>query len=132
MRTIVYKICLGRYEIAEISEGDEKEITLKLEEPLDGNLLIGKAVFPVLSGIAKIPEERLTAGEVSPKISTSSGIKPLESFIFKRGAVLRKSPDGDYVRTLANAVDSLLIRVSALEAEIKEIRDKITSPKIKF
>lgn len=131
MRTIVYKIRLERYEIAKISEGCEDEITLQLEEPLDGNILIEKSAFPLKRGIAKIPADQLSEGEVSPKISTSSGTKRLEGFIFKRGAVIRKHPDADYVRSLAEATDSLLKKVSALEAEIEEIKNKI-SPKIHF
>lgn len=126
MRIIVYKMVLGRYEISEIREDMGDEVRIKFEESIDGKIMLGRAVFPLSSGICKIPKSKLPEGDIHPKLYTASGLIPLESFIVNGGSIIRKNPDSDYVRHVAESVDGLTARVSDIEAQLSEIQNKIT------
>lgn len=131
MKIIVYKMLLGRYEIREISDSGGDEIRIKFEESIDGKITLGELPFTLSCGVCKIPAAKLTDGEVTPKLYTGGKILPLESFIVSGGAIIRKNPDADYIRRIADAVDKLTHRVSDIEEELLEIQDKITQ-KINF
>lgn len=131
MQTIIYKSILGRYEISDVTSSTGDGIRVLFDTPLDGHLTIGATVYPIARGVCKIPSTRLSDGEVLPRLVSGGAVKNLEGFTVTRGAVIRRSPDEEYSRRLAEAVDSLAKRISAIEAEIDTVRDKI-SQKLSF
>ena len=131
MTTIFYKKILGRYEISEITELADKEIRFEFEEPIDGKLLISNAVFELSNGVCQVKKERLSEGEITPKLYTGGGMDKIEGFILSGDAVLRIPVDSDYTRRLSITVDAILMRVNALEKSLEELENK-TERKITF
>ena len=131
MTTIFYKKVLGQYEISEISELSDEEIRIEFEEPIDGKLLISNAVFELASGVCRVKKDRLSEGEIDPKLYTGRDICKIEGFILSHGAIIRKGPDLDYIRRLSITVDTLIQRVDRLEAALGELEKK-TERKITF
>jgi hypothetical protein len=131
MKTIVYKMILGRYEICEISDNGGDEIRIKFDESFDGKITLCGLPFILSCGVSRIPVSKLTDGEARPNLYTGGKILPLESFIVSKGAIIRKNPDSAYIRRVADAVDNLTQRVSHIEEKLAEIQDKITQ-KINF
>ena len=122
---------LETYEIDKIEEHTGDGIKIMLEAPIDAKLILGDSVHIVIGGVCNIQKSKLSDGDFIPKLYTSRGMTLLEGFIIKHGAVIRKNPDADYVRRLADCVDGLYTRVLSLENSLEEIQDKI-SRKISF
>ena len=131
MKTIVYKKILKQYRITEIREGTAGEICIKFEEPIEAKLLVGKSAFCVSCGIAKIPCEKLSDGEIEPKLYTGAGKEEIEGFIFLAGMPILKSPDGEYLRRLGEAYEKLLGRLNEYGEEMLKIKDRLEG-KLKF
>ena len=125
MTTVFYKKLLGRYEITKISEHGVGGIQIEFEEPIDGNVIICDETLPLLRGVCNIDAQRLEEGYIIPKIYTGGLIHTVEGFIIKRGEVIRRGPDEEYVRRLSEAANDLLLRVERLEKSIAEIQNKI-------
>ncbi|MBE6644635.1 MAG: hypothetical protein E7612_04555 [Ruminococcaceae bacterium] len=125
MTTVFYKKLLGRYEITKISEHGVGGIQIEFEEPIDGNVIICDETLPLLRGVCNIDAQRLEEGYIIPKLYTGGLIHTVEGFIIKRGEIIRRGPDEEYVRRLSEAANDLLLRVERLEKSIAEIQNKI-------
>ena len=125
MTTIFYKKILGLYEISEISEVCDGCIRIEFEEPLNAKLVISDLVLDVSCGVCSINADKLSDGEYAPKLYTGTVMQSIEGFIVKKGAVIQKNYDDDYVRRLSGTVDTLLHRIQSLEAAMNEVQDKI-------
>jgi len=131
MTILVYKSIIGRYELASISHDTGDGLTVIFEEPLDGKLIIGERVLNVKCGISKSESFILPDGDVTPRLVTSGGVKTLEGFISRRGEIIKKVPDAEYIRNIASALSALIGRVAANEAAIEKINEHINQ-KIEF
>ena len=125
MTTVFYKKLLGRYEITKVSEHGVGGIQIEFEEPIDGNVIICDETLPLLRGVCNIDAQRLEEGYIIPKLYTGGLIHTVEGFIIKRGEIIRRGPDEEYVRRLSEAANDLLLRVERLEKSIAEIQNKI-------
>ena len=125
MTTIFYKKLLGRYEITEIREHGVDGIQIEFEEPIDGNVIICEETLPLSRGICNISATKLREGYIAPRLYTGGLIDAIEGFIIKKGEVIRKGLDEEYVRRLSEAANTLLLRVESIEESITEIENKI-------
>ena len=131
MKTILYKKMFNKYRIAEIRDSQNPEITLRFEEAIEAKLFIGKSVFTVSCGIAKIPPSQISDGEICPKLYTGTGKEDIEGFIVSYGEVVRTSPDSEFAKTVGEAVIEILQRLGEHEKDISEIKGRLDQ-KLKF
>ena len=131
MKTIIYKKILNQYRITEMRENRSDEIFVKFEEPIEAKLIIGKAVFEVSCGIAKIPKINLSDGEIYPQLYTGSAKERIEGFIMHAGVPILKSPDGEYLKMLGEAYEAILKRLDEYGEDISKIKERLDQ-KLKF
>lgn len=131
MKIIVYKMRLNSYECADVKDDGGDDVRIIFDKPLSGTLTVKDKILPLVNGICKTSVRELCDGECAPTLFTSGKKYKLESFFIKDGFILRRSPDGEYVRELCENYYQLKKRVSEIEAELEKINGKITQ-KIKF
>lgn len=131
MKTIVYKKILNQYRITEIRETSGNEICIKFEEPIEAKLLVGKLAFEVSYGIAKIPQGKLSDGEIRPNLYTGCRKEEIEGFFMLAGVPLCKSQDDEYLMRLGEAYEKLLTRLDEYGEELLKIKERLDG-KLKF
>ena len=131
MITIIYKYALNRYLISEIKEACGDEILIKIDEPINASLMIGKKAFHIERGTAKIKCRDLSDGKISPRFYRGKRLVSLEGFILNNGSVIRDSIGDELSRELASELYSLSKTVKELSDRITELEDKV-SGKITF
>ena len=98
---------------------EQDSIILQINRKIDGAVVLGKTVFPLKDGEARIPMNSLANGEYAPKFETDSGVYNAERFT-KQGRNI----------TLAKADDSLirriLVRGANLESRILALEKAVT------
>ena len=131
MKTIIYKKMLNQYRITEIQENRSDEICVKFDEPIEAKLIIGKSVYGVSCGIAKISKSKLPDGEIYPELYTGAGKEKLESFIMLSGVPFAKGPDEEYVKLLAEAYENIQKKLDEYGEDILKIKERLDQ-KLKF
>ena len=131
MKTIVYKKMFGRYRIAEIRESNSDELILRFEEPIEAKLFIGKSVFNVSCGIAKIPQRHLYSGEICPKLYTGEGKEEIEGFAVACGEVAQIGSDSEFRKSVGEAVAQILQKLNEQDTAIAQIKGRLDQ-KLKF
>lgn len=131
MKTVVYKNRRGCYDCIKIENGAGRKIKLVFEEPIDGKITVGELVFNLSRGVSEIDTARLSDGKITPLLYSGGKIKRLEGFMLSGGEISQLLPDGEYVRSLADALELLSHRIDAIEKQLCDVFEKI-SQQIKF
>ena len=125
MKIIVYKKILNQYRITEIRGKSGSAIRLKFEEPIEAKLLIEKSAFDISCGIADIPCNEISDGEIRPNLYTGAGKEEIESFIMLAGAPILNNPDAEYIRQLGEAYEKLSKRLDEYGEEILKVKERL-------
>ena len=126
MTRIVYKKLIGKYFADSFSVSDGKGILIEFSEPIDAKLVIGEKVHTVKRGVCRIPEETLPEEKISPKLYTGRDMFEPESFVYKNGTAHPVFRGDELVKDALRMLDLLENRLSTAEAEISDLRERVT------
>ncbi len=127
MKIIVYKLRLGSYEIAKITDSPEGRISFIFDEPIDAKLMLSGRVCTVRRGRGELDIRDMSDGSYTPRLISASGTHELESFRLFGGAISHREVSDERIRTLIDTVSELLKKSEALEKKLSEIESKMES-----
>ncbi len=128
MKTLVYELRSGKYELADFSDSGGEEVKFILEVPVDATLEIGEKSWQISRGVLKIKSSELPEGELCPRLFLGKRVEKLEHLFVKGGVIFPKPHDDEYIRKLGTLCERLSRRIAELEDELSEINIKINEP----
>lgn len=130
MSKIYYEQFAGRYIISECKEDGGDKITLLLDTPIDGKIIInGSVVVSTTEGAAVIDRRRLKDGKCYPTLYLSDRYVRLEPFMLTASGASPYEGE-EYIRSIYNRLILLEKKEKELSQRVTLLEEKLLSDKI--
>ena len=130
MSKIHYEGFAGRYIISRCEKDSEEKITLLLDTPLDGKIIInGSVVVSLTEGAAVIDRARLKDGKCYPTLYLSDSYVRLEPFLLSASGASPYEGE-EYIRSVYKRLILLEEKEKELSRRVTALEEKLLSDKI--